>query len=215
MHCVCSVCSEAHCQSVPLRLRLPSALASLSLQEQPPGEPVFPVHSPVSLWLWGPPWHNNTFLDPMVQNKGMLCKSKTNTSAHSESRCWTVVLFFSTSFAKALGEPVYTCRSFIKKNSDFMKEQMKKSINAHNKWAISYRVINKTLKGSFPMWLYVVCPHWVKAIYLCPFLTLAISLSILFGLQIKEGSLWTKHGRALIELWSPAVGQTALCAQAG
>lgn len=67
-----------------------------------------------------------------------------------------------------------------------MRGLMKKSINRPG---IAYWVINKTLKESFQMWLYVVCPHWVKAIYLCFFLTPAISPSTPLGLQIKEGSL--------------------------
>ena len=67
-----------------------------------------------------------------------------------------------------------------------MKGLMKKSINRPGmaRW-----VINKTLKESFQKWLYAVCPHWVKAIYLCFFLTPAISASTPLGLQIKEGSL--------------------------
>lgn len=43
------------------------------------------------------------------------------------------------------------------------------------------------------MWLYVVSSHWVKAVYLCFFLTPAISPCTPLGLQIKEGSLWTKQ----------------------
>lgn len=81
----------------------------------------------LSVRVCEPPWHNNVFLDPVVQNKGMLCKSKTNTLAHSEAQCWTAVLFFSISFVKALRKSVYTFPSFVKKISGSMKG--KKSIN--------------------------------------------------------------------------------------
>lgn len=105
-------------------------------------------------------------------------------------QCWTPALFLPISLQRHPGSLHNIFQSFIKKVFDCMKGLMKKSIN---RLGIAYWVINKTLKEPFQMWLYVVCPHWVKAIYLCFFLTPAISPSTLLGLQIKEGSLWTKQ----------------------
>lgn len=59
------------------------------------------------------------------------------------------------------------------------------------------------------MWLYVVSPHWVKAIYLCFFLTPAISPSTPLGVQIKEGLIVYK-AKGLTELWTPAADRTIL-----
>lgn len=86
---------------------------------------------------------------------------------------------------------------------------MKKSINRPG---IAYWVINKTLKVSFQMWLYVVCPHWVKAIYLC-FLPHPCYLSIhSFSASDKRGLIVNK-AKGLTELWTPAADQTILFAQ--
>lgn len=87
---------------------------------------------------------------------------------------------------------------------------MKKSIDRQG---IAYWVINKTLKESFQKCLYVVYPHWVKAIYLCFFLTPAISLSTPLGLQIKDKRLIVNKAKGLTELWTPAEDQTILFAQ--
>lgn len=71
-----------------------------------------------------------------------------------------------------------------------MKWLMRKSIN---RLGTAYWIINKTPKESFHIWLYVVCPHWVKAVYLCFSLTPALSPCTPLGLQIKEGLSRTKQ----------------------
>lgn len=117
----------------------------------------------------------------------MLFKSKANILVSSLIQCWTPTLFFPRSFPKAT-----RFQSFMKKVFDCMKGLMKKSIN---RLGIAYRVINKTLKESFQMWLYVFCPHWVKAnlFTLLPHPCYLSIHSLTVGLQIKEGSMWTKQ----------------------
>lgn len=73
-----------------------------------------------------------------------------------------------------------------------MKGLMKESMN---RLGVADWVINKTLKESFQMWLYVVCPHWVKAdlFMLLPHPCYLCVHSLTVGLQIKEGLLGTKQ----------------------
>ena len=137
-----------------------------------------------------PSCSNNVFVNPCGRITWCFLNSK-HCSQRFDERRWTSAPLFSIYLLQRHpGSLRNVFQSFLKRVCGCMKGLMKKSINRPGtaRW-----VINKTLKESFQKWLYAVCPHWVKAIYLCFFLTPAISASIPLGLQIKEGSLWTKR----------------------